>query len=121
MPILMHVGAVFDALSLYGVFDTQFGSKVSDIRDRWSREQAVDAEARRDNARRGGDNGGNGGEPPMSNLESHVEHLEQEVGIIRETMATKAELHQALNAQTWKIIGLMGVMTGLFTIIVKWV
>lgn len=59
-----------------------------------------------------------GGGPP--DMEERLRHLEQEVHTIRETMATKAELHQALNAQTWKIIGLMGVMTGLFTLIVKW-
>lgn len=52
-------------------------------------------------------------------MDQRLRHLEQEVHTIRETMATKAALHQALNAQTWKIIGLMGVMTGLFTFIVK--
>ena len=59
-----------------------------------------------------------GGEPP--DMEQRLRHLEQEVHVIRETMATKSELYQALNAQTWKIIGMMGVMTGLFTVIVKW-
>ncbi|ERS88844.1 hypothetical protein [Halomonas sp. PBN3] len=70
-----------------------------------------------------------GGEPP--DMEQRLRHLEQEVHTIRETMATRqdlageagslrTELYKALNAQTWKIIGLMGVMTGLFTVIVKW-
>lgn len=59
-----------------------------------------------------------GGEPP--DMEQRLRHLEQEVHTIRETMMTKGEFYQALNAQTWKIIGLMGVMTGLFTVIVKW-
>lgn len=36
-----------------------------------------------------------------------------------DTFATKAEVYQTLNAQTWKIIGLMGVMTALFTAIVR--
>lgn len=59
-----------------------------------------------------------GGEPP--DMDQRLRHLEQEVHTIRETMVTKGEFHQALNAQTWKIIGLMGVLTGLFTAIVKW-
>ena len=59
-----------------------------------------------------------GGEPP--DMEQRLRHLEQEVHTIRETMMTKGEFYQALNAQTWKIIGLIGVMTGLFTVIVKW-
>lgn len=66
----------------------------------------------------------------MSNLEERVQHLEREVGDIKttlvrmegklDTFATKTELYQTLNAQTWKIIGLMGVMTALFSAIVKW-
>lgn len=59
-----------------------------------------------------------GGEPP--DMEQRLRHLEQEVHTIRETMMTKSEFYQAMNAQTWKIIGLMGVLTGLFTAIVKW-
>lgn len=79
-------------------------TSVSDIRERWSREQAVNAEARRDRARRSGDNGGNGGEPPMNDLTARVEHLERDVTDIKVTLAgistkldgfaTKTELAQ---------------------------
>ena len=63
-------------------------TKVSDIRQRWSHEQAADAEARRDRARRSGDNGGDGGEPPMNDLTPRVEHLERDVSDIKVTMAS---------------------------------
>lgn len=78
--------------------------KVTDIRDRWTSEQAQSADARRDKARRDGDNGGNGGEPPMNDLTARVEHLERDVTDIKVTLAgistkldgfaTKTELAQ---------------------------
>ncbi|MBB3189218.1 hypothetical protein [Halomonas cerina] len=64
-----------------------------------------------------------GGEPP--DMEQRLRSLEQEVHVIRETMATREDLHKELNAQTWKmvtaLIASMAVMTALFTAIVKWV
>jgi len=64
-------------------------------------------------------------------MEKRWTHLEQEVHVIRETMATRediqglrVELHKSLSAQTWRmvtaLIASMAVMTGLFTAIVKW-
>ena len=35
-----------------------------------------------------------GGEPPMSTLEQRVTHLEKDVAILRQTAATKDDLHQ---------------------------
>jgi len=56
-------------------------------------------------------------------MNDSLRHLETDMAIIKETMATSSELHQALNAQTWKmitaLIASMAVMTGIFSAIVK--
>lgn len=53
----------------------------------------------RDKQRGGGDNGGNGGEPPMSQLEARVEHLERDVGDIKVILARMEGRFDAIDAK----------------------
>lgn len=58
-------------------------------------------------------------------MEERIRHLEQDVAVIKSTMATsselnglRAELHQSMNNQTWKIVAAIVSMTAIFSVIV---
>lgn len=66
--------------------------------------------------------GGNGGGDDMlqrvKELEKDVQQMKTDIAVIKETMCTKAYLHQELNGQTWKIIGAM-IVTVLMSLLAK--
>lgn len=54
-----------------------------------------------------------GGGPP--NMDERLRKLEQDMAVIKETMATREDMHKTANAQTWKIITFMGVLMTVMT------
>lgn len=73
-----------------------------------------------------------GGEPPhdggMDEFDHRLKVVEQDVAVVKATMATKADVQAlrgdllgAINAQTWKILGLIVAMVGAAIAIAKFV
>lgn len=73
-----------------------------------------------------------GGEPPhdggMDGFDNRLKTVEQDVAVIKATMATKADVQtlrgdllSAVNAQTWKILGLLVALVGAAIAIAKFV
>lgn len=52
--------------------------------------------------------GGGGGD----DMDARLRQVEQHLAVIESNYATKADLHQEISGQTWKIIGFMVILSG---------
>lgn len=80
---------------------------------------AEDEEVSNNPSHDGGNGGGDNMLQRVKELEKDVQQMKTDIAVIKETMCTKAYLHQELNGQTWKII-LALVVTVLISLLAKY-